>query len=93
MNPAPKEMIKIERGVKLVYHSWACMPLMEDGRVAGATFESKEGRMAIRAELPYRDRMREEKRIDGIELTGEVRKLRSSFIHGIKTLPVKLTPQ
>lgn len=33
------------------------------------------------------------KRIDGIELTGEVRKLRSSFIHGIKTLPVKLTPQ
>ena len=33
------------------------------------------------------------KRIDSIELTGEVRKLRSSFIHGIKTLPVKLTPQ
>ena len=33
------------------------------------------------------------KRIDGIELTGEVRKLRSSFIHGIKTLPVTLTPQ
>ena len=24
----------IERGVKLVYHSWAAMPLMEDGRVA-----------------------------------------------------------
>jgi cholest-4-en-3-one 26-monooxygenase len=33
------------------------------------------------------------KRIDSIELTGDVRKLRSSFIHGIKTLPVKLTPQ
>jgi len=30
------------------------------------------------------------KRIDSIELTGEVRKLRSSFIHGIKTLPVQL---
>ena len=41
----------IERGVKLVYHSWACMPLMEDGRAAGATFESKEGRMAIRARV------------------------------------------
>jgi hypothetical protein len=41
----------IERGVKLVYHSWAAMPLMEDGRVAGATFESKEGRMAIRAKV------------------------------------------
>lgn len=41
----------IERGVKLVYHSWAAMPLMQDGRVAGATFESKEGRMAIRAKV------------------------------------------
>jgi hypothetical protein len=41
----------IERGVKLVYHSWAAMPLMEDGRVAGATFESKEGRLAIRAKV------------------------------------------
>jgi hypothetical protein len=41
----------IERGVKLVYHSWAAMPLMEDGRVVGATFESKEGRMAIRAKV------------------------------------------
>jgi hypothetical protein len=41
----------IERGVKLAYHSWAAMPLMEDGKVAGATFESKEGRMAIRAKV------------------------------------------
>jgi 2-polyprenyl-6-methoxyphenol hydroxylase-like FAD-dependent oxidoreductase len=41
----------IESGVKLVYHSWACMPLMENGRVAGATFESKEGRMAVRAKV------------------------------------------
>jgi 2-polyprenyl-6-methoxyphenol hydroxylase-like FAD-dependent oxidoreductase len=43
--------ICIERGVKLVYHSWACMPLVEDGKVVGATFESKEGRMAIRAKV------------------------------------------
>jgi hypothetical protein len=41
----------IERGVKLVYHSWAAMPLMENGKVAGATFESKEGRMAVRAKV------------------------------------------
>lgn len=43
--------VVIERGVKLVYHSWACLPLMANGRVAGATFESKEGRMAIRAKV------------------------------------------
>ena len=43
--------IIIERGVKLVYHSWACEPILQDGRVAGATFESKEGRMAIRAKV------------------------------------------
>jgi 2-polyprenyl-6-methoxyphenol hydroxylase-like FAD-dependent oxidoreductase len=41
----------IERGVKLVYHSWACLPLVEGGQVRGATFESKEGRMAIRAKV------------------------------------------
>jgi hypothetical protein len=41
----------IERGVKLVYHSWACLPLLQDGKVCGATFESKEGRMAIRAKV------------------------------------------
>ena len=43
--------IVIERGVKLVYHSWGCAPLMQDGRVAGVAFESKEGRMAIRAKV------------------------------------------
>lgn len=45
----------IERGVRLVYHSWACLPLVEHGpngrRVTGITFESKEGRMAIRAKV------------------------------------------
>lgn len=43
--------LAIERGVKLVYHSWAAMPLMKDGAVVGAAFESKEGRMAIRARV------------------------------------------
>ncbi len=43
--------IVIERGVKLVYHSLGCTPIMVEGRVAGVTFESKEGRMAIRAKV------------------------------------------
>lgn len=47
---ASQEMV-LERGVRLVYHSWACVPLMENGAVAGVIFESKEGRMAIRAKV------------------------------------------
>lgn len=43
--------IVLERGVKLVYHSWAAQPLVEDGAVRGVAFESKEGRMAIRAKV------------------------------------------
>ncbi len=46
-----KQEIVIERGVKLVYHSWAALPIVEDGRVRGVVFESKEGRMAIMAEV------------------------------------------
>jgi hypothetical protein len=38
-------------GVHLVFHAWAAMPLVEEGRVVGAMFESKEGRLAIRAEV------------------------------------------
>ena len=49
-----QEMV-IEAGVKLVYHSWACEPVMEGskegGKVVGAVFESKEGRMAILAKV------------------------------------------
>jgi hypothetical protein len=45
----------LERGVKLVYHSWAALPIVEDGPngpvVKGAVFESKEGRMAILADV------------------------------------------
>jgi len=43
--------ILLERGVKLVYHSWACTPLIRDGKVCGVAFESKEGRMAILADV------------------------------------------
>lgn len=41
----------IERGVKLVYHAWAADPLVEGQRVRGVAFESKEGRMALLADV------------------------------------------
>jgi 2-polyprenyl-6-methoxyphenol hydroxylase-like FAD-dependent oxidoreductase len=43
--------IVLERGVKLVYHAWAAMPLVEGGAITGVAFESKEGRMAITAKV------------------------------------------
>jgi hypothetical protein len=43
--------IVLERQVKLIYHSWACVPIVENGVVKGVVFESKEGRMAILAEV------------------------------------------
>ncbi|MBL8382360.1 MAG: FAD-dependent oxidoreductase, partial [Burkholderiales bacterium] len=47
---ASQEML-LERKVKLVYHSWASLPVVEDGAVRGVAFESKEGRMAIMARV------------------------------------------
>ncbi len=41
----------IERGVKLVHHAWAAEPIVEDNVVRGVTFESKEGRMALLADV------------------------------------------
>lgn len=43
--------IVLERGVKLVYHSWAADPVVENGAVTGVAFESKEGRMVIKARV------------------------------------------
>ena len=43
--------IVLKAGVHLVFHAWAAAPIVEDGRVAGAIFESKEGRIAIRAKV------------------------------------------
>jgi len=43
--------IVLERNVKLVYHSWAAVPIVEGGKVKGVVFESKEGRMAIMADV------------------------------------------
>ena len=43
--------IVLERKVKLIYHSWAAIPIVQDGAVKGIVFESKEGRMAIMADV------------------------------------------
>ncbi|CAN5647416.1 FAD-dependent oxidoreductase [soil metagenome] len=43
--------IVLERGVRLVYHSWAAMPIVENNVVKGVVFESKEGRKAILAKV------------------------------------------
>jgi len=43
--------IVLEQKVRLVFHSWAAMPLLEGGKVRGAIFESKAGRQAVRAKV------------------------------------------
>jgi len=43
--------IVLERKAKLIYHSWAALPIVQDGAVKGVVFESKEGRMAIMADV------------------------------------------
>lgn len=43
--------IVLERKVKLIYHSWGCQPIVQDGAVRGVIFESKEGRMAVMADV------------------------------------------
>jgi hypothetical protein len=50
MKLTAQEML-IEKGVRLVFHSWAARPVMEEGRVAGVIFESKMGRQALMAKV------------------------------------------
>ena len=38
--------------MQLLLHGLGCAPIMVDGAVAGVVFESKEGRLAIRARVP-----------------------------------------
>jgi len=45
-----QEML-IEAGVRLVFHSWMSVPIVEDGAVKGIVFESKEGRQALYAKV------------------------------------------
>jgi hypothetical protein len=47
---ASQEMV-LEEKVRLVFHSWVAMPLLEGGKVRGAIFESKAGRQAVRAKV------------------------------------------
>ena len=41
----------LEAGVHLVFHAWGARPIVEDGKVAGCIFESKEGRRAVLAKV------------------------------------------
>jgi hypothetical protein len=41
----------LEAGVRLVFHGWAATPIVEDGAVRGAVFESKGGRQALMAKV------------------------------------------
>lgn len=45
------QQMVLERKVRLAFHSWAAQPIVEDGRVRGAVFESKAGRRAILAQV------------------------------------------
>ena len=47
---ASQELV-LEEKVRLVFHSWAALPLLQDGKVRGAIFESKAGRQAVRAKV------------------------------------------
>jgi len=47
---ASQELV-LESGVQLLLHGLGTAPILEDGRVAGVVFESKEGRLAIRARV------------------------------------------
>ncbi len=47
---ASQDML-LERKVHVVYHAWIAAPLLEDGVVRGAIFESKSGRQAVRAKV------------------------------------------
>jgi hypothetical protein len=38
-------------GVRLVFHSWAAVPIVADGAVQGVVFESKAGRQALYAKV------------------------------------------
>lgn len=41
----------LESGVHPIFHGWGASPIVEDGRVLGCIFESKQGRRAICAKL------------------------------------------
>ncbi|MEE8475529.1 MAG: FAD-dependent oxidoreductase [Myxococcota bacterium] len=40
-----------ESGVRLLFHAWACDPILEDERLQGVVFQGKSGRFAVRASV------------------------------------------
>lgn len=48
MRHACCEMLR-EAGVRVLFHAWACEPIVEGARVDGVTFQGKSGRFAVRA--------------------------------------------
>jgi succinate dehydrogenase/fumarate reductase flavoprotein subunit len=42
------EMLR-EAGVRVLFHAWACEPLLEAGRIGAVAFQGKSGRFAVRA--------------------------------------------
>lgn len=45
-----QEML-LEAGVRVVFHGWAALPIVEAGAVRGVLFESKSGRQALMAKV------------------------------------------
>ena len=50
MKFALNQMVE-EAGVKLLFHAWACDPILEDGRLSGVAFQGKSGRFAVKASV------------------------------------------
>ena len=48
MKSAAQEML-LDAGVDIVFHAWGAAPVVRDGEVRGAVFESKGGRRAVLA--------------------------------------------
>ncbi|HYZ32430.1 MAG TPA: FAD-dependent oxidoreductase, partial [Crenalkalicoccus sp.] len=50
MKLVAQEMV-LESGAELLFHAWGALPVLEDGAVRGAIFESKQGRRVVLARV------------------------------------------
>ncbi len=50
MKATAQEMV-LEAGAEILFHAWGAMPVLQDGAVRGAIFESKQGRRAVLARV------------------------------------------
>lgn len=46
-----KMLIEHRDSIRVLYHSWGTSPIVEDGKVKGVIFESKEGRQVVLAKV------------------------------------------